>query len=396
MLIWIAIALLTVAAAYALLQPLFRSDTDATEEVEPSLAVFADQLAEIDREAERGLLPPEEAETARREIARRLLRARKQDTRLSRAPWRRKAAALAVAAAVPVLGFSAYSLLGEPAYRDQPLALRQTGPAGPMSMEAMIEQVEGRLAEAPDDGVGWGVIAPIYLGTGRYEEAAAAFEKAIDLDGPTAVRFTGLGEALTLADRGNISIRAEAAFEKALALEPDALKPRVFLAIAARQRGDAAEALGRWQLIVDGADGTEPWAPLARRELAALGRPDLLPVPEGTPAASGPMASAPMAGAPGGAGGAAPAGGGPTDAMIEGMVSRLATRLAENGGTAEEWVQLIRSELVLGRPARAGEALMAGLQDLADDPEAAAELKAGAASLGIAPGNENGAGGLGQ
>ena len=367
MLFWIAVAVLTVAAAYALLLPLFRSDAGEAREAEPAVAVFADQLAEIDREEERGLLPPGEAEAARREVARRLLRASRAETALDRAPWRRRVAAVAVAALVPVVGFGVYAAIGEPDERDRPLALRANeAPAADMTIEGMLAQVEARLAEAPDDGVGWGVIAPIYLALGRFEEAANAFDKAIALDGASASRYVGLGESLMLAAGGTVSIRAEAAFERALAMEPEALKPRVFLAIAARQRGDAEEALQRWALLVEGATGGEPWAPLARREMAALGRPAPRPPPAPAAVAAG-----------------APAGG--TDAMIAAMVGRLSTRLMESGGTADEWVQLIRSHLVLGDAGSAREALTAGLADLAADPAALEALRAGAAELGVDP-----------
>lgn len=378
MLIWIALAVLTVAAAYALMTPLFRAGEDEADEAEPSVAVFADQLAEIDREAERGLLPPDEAEVARREIARRLLRAKERETRLSRAPWRRKLAAAVVVAAVPVIGFGVYGLLGNPQERDLPLAARDPGGGQPMSMEAMLEQVERRLADAPEDGVGWGVVAPIYLGTGRYEEAAEAFQKAIELDGPSAARWIGLGESLMLAERGAISIRAETAFERALALDPAAEKPRIFLAIAARQRGRAEEAVARWQVVLSDAAGDEAWIPLARRELAVLGRPDLLPDAPDAPAATE---------RPGAV----------TDEMIEGMVARLSERLRAEGGSPEEWIQLIRSELVLGREGRAREALAAGLEDLSGNAAAIEVLRDGAAALGVGDRRGDGeAAGLGQ
>ena len=57
----------------------------------------------------------------------------------------------------------------------------------------------------------------------------------------------------------------------------------------------------------------------------------------------------------------------PPPAMIAAMVSRLAERLASDGGSVEEWVRLVRSYTVLGREADAREAVVAALAALPSD-----------------------------
>ena len=62
----ILFAILLVGLTAALLAwPLWRQRKGAATRAEYDLAVFRDQLAEIERDAERGLLQPKQAEAAR-------------------------------------------------------------------------------------------------------------------------------------------------------------------------------------------------------------------------------------------------------------------------------------------------------------------------------------------
>jgi cytochrome c-type biogenesis protein CcmH len=68
-------------------------------------------------------------------------------------------------------------------------------------------------------------------------------------------------------------------------------------------------------------------------------------------------------------------------AMISGMVARLADRLAQDGGTAPEWVRLIRAYGVTGDRDAGIAARDAALAAHGADPEARAQIEAAAATL---------------
>src|SRR5215470_487858 len=98
MLLWIVFALLTAVAVLAVLWPLGRARAAAAAATETSgsdLAVYRDQLAEIDRDLAAGRIAEREAEAARVEVSRRLIaaadavQARQAPTSV---PWRRRAA----------------------------------------------------------------------------------------------------------------------------------------------------------------------------------------------------------------------------------------------------------------------------------------------------------------
>ena len=77
--IWFILAAMTAAAVLGLLWPMSRRAAVPTGEAGGSglateTAFYEDQIAEIERDLERGLIAPDEAETAKAEAGRRLLR----------------------------------------------------------------------------------------------------------------------------------------------------------------------------------------------------------------------------------------------------------------------------------------------------------------------------------
>ncbi|MCJ9674507.1 c-type cytochrome biogenesis protein CcmI, partial [Neorhizobium sp. SHOUNA12B] len=75
MVLWIILAALTAAVAAILILPFARATKIASADRAGEVAVYRDQLAELDRDRAQGLIEPQEAEYARAEIGRRLLAA---------------------------------------------------------------------------------------------------------------------------------------------------------------------------------------------------------------------------------------------------------------------------------------------------------------------------------
>src|SRR4051812_3328447 len=114
MTLWFVFALMTVAAIFAVLWPLGRGARAENQGSE--VAVYKDQLAEIERDLAAGLIAPPEAEAARVEISRRLLAAAASEPALepkSSVKWRRAAAVLALVG-LPLVAIGIYMLLGSP------------------------------------------------------------------------------------------------------------------------------------------------------------------------------------------------------------------------------------------------------------------------------------------
>lgn len=366
MLLWIFIALLTAAAVLAVLLPLARVPV-RDDSAAHAARVYRDQLAELERETQEGRIAGSEAKAARAEIARRLIAVDRegQDGGAAETGSRaaRRAVALVALIGIPVLSLSIYLSLGAPELPGLPLSVRLSAPDAPQDIEALIAKVEDHLAAEPEDGRGWDVIAPVYLRVGRATDAAAAYRNAIRILGSTVERQYGLGEALLAAEDGIVTADARAAFEAARALDPKAPGPRHFLALAAEQEGKTADAAREWRALLAEAPADAPWRETVE---AALARVD----PDAPPVAVQTTGSQPSP---------------DEQAMIDGMVSRLAARLKEQPDDVEGWLRLIRSYVVLGRSSQAEEAGRAALAGIRE-PAARDRVEALLADLGVKAG----------
>ena len=380
MTLWILAALMTVGALFAVLWPLHRASVAGAARGGNDSAVYRDQLHEIERDLAAGSIGANEAQAARIEVSRRLLAADQAETAgIGNAAASGNAAAnnqvrgrkLSAALAMIVLTLGAGSLylaLGSPNLPGQPLAQRLAqAHGGASSVQALFARVEAHLAQHPDDGRGWEVIAPVYMRLGRYADAAKARANALRLLGPTAERQADFGEALVAVENGTVTAQAKAAFDAALALDAGNVTARFYEGLAAEQDGKPAEAAGIWRGMLDAASETAAWVPTVREALARV-------------------APSNAAGSTAGASGSNSTTAGPQsnqDEMIRGMVERLAARLRENGSDVEGWVRLVRSYLVLGEREKAKAADADARRALKDDPDKLRRFEDEAKSLGI-------------
>ena len=272
MVLWIAMAALAAAACLPLLLPLGGSRRAARPASAPAMAIYRDQLDEVERDLARGVIAETEAAGARTEIARRLIREDEaSEPSATPAEWPRKIAA-GLIVAMPIAAVALYLFLGSPQSSDQPLASRADAVAL-REVTNLVAQVEAHLAAQPGDGKGWEVIAPVYVKLGREDDAVRAYANALRLLGSTAAREADLGEAI-FRQSGQVTAEARAAFERARALAPDDVRPRFYLALALTQDGKADEATAAWRALLDGAPRDAPWVPEAERQLASLETPE--------------------------------------------------------------------------------------------------------------------------
>jgi cytochrome c-type biogenesis protein CcmH len=368
MTLWFILGTMTAAALLAVAWPLARGRALALGGSD--LAVYRDQLEEIERDRADGRIGYDEFEAARVEVSRRLLGAASAAASPTAAdlPRRRlRFGALAGAViAVPLIAVLFYEELGSPDLPGEPLASRSTdGQAN--SIDALIARVEQHLEANPNDGRGWEVIAPVYLRLQRYDDAVKARRNALALLGATAQREIDLGTALAVAAGGVVTVDSKTAFERAVAIEPGNAQALFFLGIAAQQDGNDAEAVRIWRDLVAKAPPDAPWLPMVRDQLARIAGADAPPpgpTPEDVTAAEG---MAPEA----------------RGQFIRTMVERLATRLHENGSDVDGWLRLLRAYKVMGERDKAKVAANEAREALAGEPEKLKLFDAGLKDLGV-------------
>jgi len=379
---WLAAIFFTAVAVLSVLVPFLRKEKAPANPAASDLEVYRDQLAELDRDAERGLIGAAESEEARAEIGRRILKTAEQADRLGRdKPVFRASNAVAFAAvlSVPLVSWGMYSLIGSPDLPSQPLSARLSKDPAKAPIEELVARAEAHLAASPEDGRGWDVLAPVYFRMGRYADSANAFRRAIMLLGANADREAGLGEAITGDAGGMITGEARTALERALKLEPKHPKASFFLASALAQQGRIEEAKGAWTAMRQGLPADSPWlgaidqalAEADRQTAAADAAPSQGGATQGGPSQADIDAASQMSAKD-------------RNAMIADMVARLDERLKENPRDAEGWQRLIRSYVVLGKTDEARDALSRAIAALGATSPEAATLQEFASSLGLA------------
>lgn len=377
--LWIAVALLLGLTLLVLVGTLLRARPAAPSRRDYDMAIYRDQLGEVERDVERGVLAADQAEAARLEIKRRMLAAADGAPEAPSAgavppAWRGAILALIVVL-VPAGSLGVYMMLGSPGLPDLPLAERhgegRADPAQQAEMERLTARLAAQMEQQPDRVEGWMLLGRSLRTLEKYGEAAKAFERALALTHRAPEVLSEYGELLVLAQDGRVPDPAIKAFEEVLAADPTEPRARFYLGMAKAERGDAAGAVQAWIDLLAVSPPDAPWLTDVRRhirltaEAAGLDATIVKPSP-GLPAPSAATAVRPS-GPPGGA--AMP---GPSaedlkaaeqmssedrQAMIRSMVERLAERLQDNPDDAAGWRRLARAYEVLGEADKAKDAL---------------------------------------
>lgn len=398
MLFWI-VATLLLTLCVAFVATALRSRPD---DARPDVAVYRDQLRELDRDRARGTLSAEEAEAARAEVARRLLTADQADPRIARGPGNMPLGLVLIA--LPVIGISlwAYVSLGAPGYPDLPLQSRiaqieegradrpdqLTAEAGVPDridtsredVTAMSAQLKDVLLGRPDDLRGWRLAVQTQSGLNDMEAAWRSQNRVLAIlgDEAEAEDFALLAELMILAANGYVSPQAETALAEAARRDSRNGTARYYAGVMYAQGGRPDRAFSIWRALIADSTPDAPWldpiyAQIERVSILA-GDPtplDQLPQPRG-PSGDDIAASEDLT---------------PAERieMIGNMVNGLSQRLSTEGGSAADWARLITSYGVLGRTDAAFAVYEEAKTVFASDPGAMDTLAAAADRAGINP-----------
>lgn len=386
MTLFVVFGVMTAVVLALLVPPLLRRPGERLPRAAYDLEIYRDQLREIERDVERGLIDSSQAASARTEVERRMLAADPEADTAANADASSPAAphnpvlavAFALVIALPLGAGSLYLWLGSPGLEGQSFAARER-PASPpgaagngsmagMDLETAATRLAERLAAQPDDIEGWMMLGRTYGVLNRYDEAVVALRHAAALSDDDPSVMAMLGEHQVFAAQGLVSPDAIDSFESALAADPRQPVAHFYLGLADAQAGDKRGALDRWVALAKDSPADAPWLPDVRariEELAdALGVDVATLLPEAPPATPGPTRDDIEA-----------AGEMSVEdrmVMIRTMIARLAARLEEEPGDLEGWVRLGRSYRVLGEMESARDAL-ARAAALAPDDASVAE-----------------------
>ncbi|CAM3520086.1 c-type cytochrome biogenesis protein CcmI [Thalassospira profundimaris] len=417
MTIWIVLGAITLLLAGFILWPIFggsrkaasdeASDAPSASELEDGspenelsrdLAVYRDQLSEIDRDIERGVLSAEQADAARTEVQRRILaadqRIKKQQPTDTIQQTSANKPVRAIAAGFIVLfiagGFGLYLDLGNPTMPDRPITSRtdeinavrmaQTADEDRQSvLNRAVSDLSQRLLENPDDLRAWELLGASLMALGRPEEAQTAFLETVKRSGRDGDYLAMYAESLIRSNNGQINTTARGVLREAE--KTDSTDPRIqfYLGLADAQEGNVGAAVDRWIALANGAPGDAPWLPMVvgRINEAALaqgidieGRLNLAENTSPGPSQEDIAAAQEMT---------------PEEQqqMIMSMVNGLAERLEAEPNNPDGWARLMQAYMVLGREDDAKVAFEKARTVFADQPELLARFDSLAQEIGI-------------
>ena len=399
---WLIAVGMIVAVAAPLLLAVWRGGRDQEPAAAYDLRLYRDQLGEVDRDLARGLIDAETAELSRAKIGRKVIAADRELAKGDAAnlPPRRAQMLISGLVALALVATAAiYVSIGAPGVADLPLSDRidaaadaranrpsqleaeATAPPPPPvdadeEIVALVERLRTAMAENPDDERGLSLLAQYEARLGNFVAAREAQERLLDAMGDAAgiEDRAALLDIMVIATGGYVSPEAEQEIATILRDAPDFGPARYYLGLMFLQTGRPDTAYEIWAPLLREGPPNAPWIPPIAAQINGVaqmaGVPDRM-----VPNVRGPDADAVAAAAEMSAADRAE--------MIEGMVSGLADRLATEGGSAEEWAQLIRALGVLDRGEEAKAIWTEAAQVFAASPTDLALLRSAARSAGV-------------
>lgn len=281
---------LVIAAGMALIAILFvaipllrrRETAVAVAHDSANVAIYQDQLAELNADLANGTLSQEQFEHARDELERRLLQdvqAAKPAEPVRVARW----PGVVVALAVPVVAGALYWKLGSPAALDIPTDPVQ---AQMHQVETLLPNLEKHLLDEPQDAQGWQMLGKAYMALERYPDAVRAYDKLALLAPNDAQVLADYADALAMAQGQTLEGKPTQLLAAALKLDPSNAKALYLSGFAALTANDPKQAARHWNALLAQLPPDSEDANAVRQRLADIGQQA-----EAGPQTSGPAAA---------------------------------------------------------------------------------------------------------
>jgi cytochrome c-type biogenesis protein CcmH len=266
-----------------------------------------------------------------------------------------------------------------------------SAPSAPAGMSTVIGQLQEKVRANPKDPDAWGNLGWSYMHIHDPAKAADAYRQAAALSPANPDYRSALAEATIQSGSGKIAQSTLVDLKAVVAADPANARARFYLALYKDQQGDHQGAIADWIEMIKSAPADAPWTGEVRQVVEQVAKEEHIDISKQLPPAPAPAAAAAMPGPDEQQGAAAsqmPAA--ERNAMIHGMVDRLAAQLAQNPHDADGWQRLMRARMVLGEKTAALDAYRSARKAFAHEPEQLTGLDSAAQDLGIgSKGNKN-------
>ena len=264
-LFWVICALMIVIALAFVLPPALQRVEESNvvsddERKQANIAVYRDQLSELEADRRNGIVAEDQYAQDRDEIERRLL----EDTATARstkttgtAPINARNTAYLLGIGIPLVAVVFYLRVGEPDRITNPAPVGAPSAASAAPPERTQEQIEAnvaklaeRLKSNPNDAQGWTMLARSYSSMEKYSEAANAYAKATELNPKDADLLAEYAFVTGMAGGKSLEGKPTEIINRALKVDPENAKALQLAGSAAFQAKDYKKAIEYWQRVL--------------------------------------------------------------------------------------------------------------------------------------------------
>ena len=254
--VMIAISLIVISRAL-----LKNADSPPANSKQVSLDIYQEQLVELQRDRESGVLSEEQLKSVQAELEQSLLdevnvSINKSNT--SKPPSTRKVDYWTVAVVsllLPIMAGVLYYNLGQPELiinlkDDSSQQVGDEAHKNMPSVEEMADLLAQRLLENPDDAKGWSMLSRTYMAQGRFQDAVNAYKRLHALVGDQPDVLVSYADALSMANNRSLAGEPEKLLLKALSVDPNNI---IGLWLAGRmedEKGQYDRAVDYWQRLL--------------------------------------------------------------------------------------------------------------------------------------------------
>lgn len=264
-LFWVVCAILILIALAFVLPPALRRSEEADvksddERRQANIAVYRDQLSELEADLHNGIVAEDQYAQDREEIERRLLEdtAQTRPKKSGAAPVNARNTAYVLGIGIPFIAIVFYLKIGEPNRIENPALVgtfaAATTAAPPERSQEQIEANVVKLAEKlksnPNDVQGWAMLARSYSSMEKFSEAANAYGKATELSPKDADLWAEYAFATAMANGRTLQGKPTELVNQALRVDPENAKALQLAGSAAFEAKDYKKAIDYWQRVL--------------------------------------------------------------------------------------------------------------------------------------------------
>lgn len=249
---WAIVAAFVLVALALVLPPLMRRKPAPVKvgRRNINIAVYRDQMKEMEADRANGLISDEQFEAAKVELEARLAQdAVEVEEDVQPVSRGGRMLAIALAILIPVFSVGIYLQLGVPQAVEG--VNSATGQPTTRDVQAMLQAAEDKVKANPDDARTWVLLARAYGVLENWPAAIRAYENLIRLIPQDAGVWSHYGEALALSNNRDLNGKPMEMVRKALELDPKDIKGLELSGIYAYQNKDYKQAVVYWQKVVD-------------------------------------------------------------------------------------------------------------------------------------------------